>query len=225
MTSQANDCCCSDTGSRTESLSAISGDRGTDRRDAKDLRVEQIWYEFHARLRGFLVARTGSEQLADDIVQDVFVKVYGAIDSVRNEELIASWLFRIARNAMVDHYRRLRHEQPIDDGLGAAELPDRAAPDPGQKLAENLPDMLESLPPRYREPLRLIAVEGLTQAEMATRLQLSISGGKSRVQRGRERLRRLLVECCDIELDRHGGIIDYTVRSTCCGARRHHPTV
>ena len=76
---------------------------------------------------------------------------------------------------------------------------------------------IQTLPEPYREALTLVELEGLTQREAAERLGISHSGLKSRVQRGRALLRRALVRCCDVELDRAGRLIDYRERAPKCG--------
>ncbi len=75
-----------------------------------------------------------------------------------------------------------------------------------------LKPMIDDLPDKYREALWLTEFEGLTQVELAERLGISVSGAKSRVQRGRSLLRHDLLDCCQFEFDRRGGIIGYTTR-------------
>jgi RNA polymerase sigma-70 factor (ECF subfamily) len=72
--------------------------------------------------------------------------------------------------------------------------------------------MLRQLPPSYREALTLADLEGMSQAEAARRAGVSISGMKSRVQRGRRQLKAVLEECCRIQLDQRGGIVGYDRR-------------
>ena len=69
--------------------------------------------------------------------------------------------------------------------------------------------LIDDLPSAYREALTLTEIDGLTQAEMGRRLGLSLSGAKSRVQRGRAIVRDQLLDCCHVELDRRRHIIDY----------------
>ena len=68
--------------------------------------------------------------------------------------------------------------------------------------------MIRTLPARYAEALLLTDIDGLTQAAAAERLGLSLSGMKSRVQRGRRLLKQTLLRCCAVELDRRGGVVD-----------------
>lgn len=183
--------------------------------------IERIWREFHERLRTFLLARVRDAATADDLLQEVFLKVHRSIDSLRDEQRLAAWLFQITRNALADHHRA-RHEvsAPENDSaleaLAAEENPAAAE----QSLAASLLAMMRDLPAPYREALELTELEGLTQGELAELLGLSLSGAKSRVQRGREKLKALLLDCCHVELDRRGGVAHYETRRSCCQGRR-----
>lgn len=184
-----------------------------------DLLLERIWRDFHGRLRSFVGARVPDAHIADDILQDVFLKVHRSIGSLREEQRLAPWLFQITRNAIVDHHRAGADSRHEDDSALEDIAAEESAVADEQKLAEGLLMMIEDLPAHYRDAVRLAEIEGLGQAEMAERLGLSLSGGKSRVQRGREKLKALLLECCHVELDRRGGIAHYEVRESCCRRR------
>jgi len=85
-----------------------------------------------------------------------------------------------------------------------------------QELAGCLAPLLATLQPRYRQALTLAEVEGLPQREIAAREGLSLSGAKSRVQRARRMLHEALVSCCQIEVDRRGGVVAYETRGDGC---------
>jgi RNA polymerase sigma-70 factor, ECF subfamily len=76
--------------------------------------------------------------------------------------------------------------------------------------------LIERLPEKHRDALVLTELEGLTQADAARRLGISVSGAKARVQRGRAQLRTLPLDCCDVALDRRGEITAYRARSGSC---------
>lgn len=103
-----------------------------------------------------------------------------------------------------------------------AQLPETLTWESAQDAADEIDlkpaveQMLQSLPEPYREALRLTEYDGLTQAEAAERLGISLSGAKSRVQRAREKLRQMLLECCHLEFDRRGKIIECQPRCACC---------
>ena len=73
--------------------------------------------------------------------------------------------------------------------------------------------MIERLSGEYRQAVILVDLEGLAQHEAAAQLGLSLSGMKSRVQRGRRQLKGMLEACCTIELDQRRGVLDYAVRN------------
>ena len=85
--------------------------------------------------------------------------------------------------------------------------------------------MVERLPPHYREAVALVDLSGLPQTEAAAQVGLSVSGLKSRVQRGRRSLKEILVACCPVETDSGGRIVDYDrpgpVCASCAGSDEH----
>lgn len=176
--------------------------------------TEELWARFHRPLLAFLVNRVGDVQTAEDILQEVFVRAHASLGELRDDTRITSWLFRIARNAVIDHYRTRRQPTAeLDEASIAAEESPLLAE---QRLAEGLRVMIDELPENYREVIRLTELESLTAAQVAERLQLSVTATKSRVARGRARLREMILDCCHVELDRHGRILDYWERPVCC---------
>lgn len=174
--------------------------------------VAALYSRFSNRLKQFIRSRVADEAAADDILQDVFLKIHDHVDTLKDKEKVEGWVFQIARNAIIDHYR---NRKPAH-----LESQDPAVPedheDMHKKLASGLGEMIDQLPPLYRDALRFTEIEGLTQKELAKRLGISLSGAKSRVQRARAMLRDLLMQCCHFEFDRYGTIIDYHPISCCC---------
>lgn len=175
--------------------------------------ITDLWQEYRFRLRNYIAKRVREREAVDDILQEVFLKVNANLHTVRSHGSIPAWLFRIAANAIADHYRS--HKQwevlPDDDELAS---PERER-DYIAELATCLQPLITDLPETYRTALVLSEIEGLPQKEVARRLGISLSGAKSRVQRGREKLRLRLLECCDIETGR-GGISGYEPRDGNC---------
>jgi RNA polymerase sigma-70 factor (ECF subfamily) len=180
---------------------------------------EHVYGSFDAPLRRLVRSRIRDAAAAEDVLQEVYLKVHSRLHTLRDCARLPAWLHRIARNAIVDHYRSRRPLEPLSE-----ELPDRADPcadDLICELAAGLAPMIATLPAKYRQALRLTLDEGLTREEVAGRLGLSVSGAKSRVQRARDLLGERLLDCCHFELDRFGHPIDYRERCPCCsGGRR-----
>lgn len=177
--------------------------------------TERVWEEFHAGLKQFILKRVPDEPSAEDILQDVFLKVHAHIDTLRDRDRLPGWIYQIARNAIYDYYRALQHNAPST--LPELPLmPENPLDDVVAELAPCVKEMVERLPAEYRQALILTEYEGLTQKELAERLGLSFSGAKSPVQRAREKLKQMLMDCCHFEFDRAGRIIDYVPKCSSC---------
>jgi RNA polymerase sigma-70 factor (ECF subfamily) len=180
--------------------------------DADGLDPAALWASFRPPLRGFLARRVPPGVDPDDLVQDVFLRVIQHLGSLRSTERPEAWLFQIARNALRDSLRaRLRRDGRTDtlDVDLPAETDVTADEAAEAELAPCLSGMVERLAEPYRTAITLTSLQGMSQAEAARQLGLSFSGMKSRVQRGREQLRRMLVTCCAIAVDVRGGVADF----------------
>ena len=175
--------------------------------------IEQVWRQYHDKLGSFIRNRVGEEDCAD-ILHELFLKMRAKLPQLENPDRLQSWLFRIASNAIIDHYRSKRPTEELPEWLAEPEA------DPAERakteLSACLRPMIEELPADYQEAVYLAELQGRTQREVAESQGLSLSGAKSRVQRGRAMLREMLASCCDLELDRRGHILDYDKRNPSC---------
>lgn len=169
--------------------------------------------EFAARLKKFIRRRVTDDATADDLTQETLLKVYRSRARWPEGERLEAWLYRIARNTIIDHYRRRRP---------TAELPPTLAADPADDTAEFRTSVLAAMriflaemPEIYREPVRLAELEGLPLAKIALRLNLSLSAVKARVRRGRAMLKKKLQDCCRFEFDRMGKVIGWERKRPC----------
>jgi RNA polymerase sigma-70 factor, ECF subfamily len=174
-------------------------------------KLEHIYNSLRERLRKFIMFRVKDAVAADDILHDIFLKIHNNIATLRDESKLESWIFQIARNAITDHIRMQKETVPDVEEL-PSETEEREAT---KQLAEGLHDMISTLPEPYREALTLTEFTGLSQKMLAERLGISVSGAKSRVQRARKMLREALLDCCHIEFDRFGQVIDFYAREFC----------
>lgn len=179
-----------------------------------------IWLEFHEALFGFIDRRVRSRETAEDILQEVMLRIHRNAAGVQRAEAVGAWVHAITRNAIADHYRSASVSRELVSGsevdAGAPSEPAAEDPDARGELAACVTPLLRRLPESYRDALTLTEIDGLTQAQAAERLGLSLSGMKSRVQRGRRQLKRLLVRCCEVELDARGDVSAYRPRSGPC---------
>ena len=144
--------------------------------DGVTVRRDQDWAETLGRLRGFVLARVGDPELAEDITQDVLVRsiASGALDRVDN---VSAWLYRSARNAVIDHYRTRRTlDHDLDPELWPEpETYDDLPNDATRELARCLQPMMSALHPTARDALTRVDMEGQTHRQAADQLGLSVA--------------------------------------------------
>jgi RNA polymerase sigma-70 factor, ECF subfamily len=168
--------------------------------------------EVAMRIRPFVERRVAAADV-DDVMQEILQRVHGGVDDLDDDTRFVAWLHRVAHNAIVDHHRRAGRRDARHAAF-ATEWRDEAAEqeDAVASLAVFVRAFVDMLPTPYREALRLTEIDGLTMREAAEREGVSISGMKSRVQRGRRLLRELFEACCEIALDARGRVVEYTPR-------------
>ncbi len=179
------------------------------------------WAEVEARLRPFIARRIAPADI-DDVVQDVLVRMHRSVAAMRADDRFAAWVFQIARNAIADHGRaRARHPLAHDDR--PADLPAPPSDEPDDRAAADglvgcVTRFVARLPSPYREAITLVELEGLTSKQAAALVGVSVSGMKSRVQRGRAQLRDMFEACCEVALDARGKVTEFVPRPPPCGS-------
>ena len=180
--------------------------------------ASNMWEQLHDGLRAFIAKRVQNEAATEDLLQEVFLRVHQHARSLQEPERMISWVFQITRNAIIDHYRSAERRREVPAGLateiekGQNAMVEDDESEAKYELSHCLRPMIDRLSADYREAIRLVELEGLTNQEAANRLGLSVPGMKSRVQRGRQQLRKMLDECCLIELDRRRGVVEFEER-------------
>lgn len=177
------------------------------------LNTTEVWNDFSSNLHQYIVKKVQSKEVANDISQEVFIKLHQHLASLKDEQKVTAWLFRIAHHQIMDYYRQDKKRANIP-AFSFDVLPAERK-DETQALATCMHDMIAALPPKYEEAVRLTDIEGLSQKELAERLGISYSGAKSRVQRGRAALKALFLQCCTIEHDKYGNILNFRPRNMC----------
>lgn len=185
----------------------------------------EIWSQMHQRLLSYIGGRVATPHDAEDILQDVFVRIHTNLGDVRDTENVTAWVYQITRNVITDYYRQRAASAGALTGL-AEQVDERVPSVPGREAAADivrrasdeftqcLEPMLGEVPEPYRQAVTLAEIDGMTQKDAAEKLGLSISGMKSRVQRGRGKLKDIILDCCEVEFDRRGGLVDYRRRGS-----------
>jgi len=182
------------------------------------------WGPFQQGLSAF-VARRVPHQDAEDVVQDILLRLHRSAATLRDAGRAESWVYGVARRAIADFYRR-RH--PMDSLPEALDIPEQSeaprrgfASFPGdhsvhEEVLSWIRPIAESLPDHYREALLMADFEGHSQKQVAEALGLSLSGAKSRIQRARALLGEDLRRCCKVSLGPEGKAVDFERRECDC---------
>jgi RNA polymerase sigma-70 factor (ECF subfamily) len=193
------------------------------------LGVEELWAEVGTSLQRFVRRRVSDPHEAEDVVAEVLLRIHEHLPDLDDQERVTAWVFRIARNAITDQYRRSgrRLETPAAEvEPGSAGGADAWMEDQEVVLADLascVQPLVNALPRDYRQALQLTDLEGRTQAEAARIEGVSVSGMKSRVQRGRRQFAALVRTCCDVTTDTRGELVDFRPRSDNCDCDRSSP--
>ena len=175
--------------------------------------TEDIWRELSDRLRQFILSKISSSADAEDVLQGVFVRIHENLDKLRDEQRLDSWVFQITRNAIVDFFRRGEKQEILKDPAWISEFSVQTDEENvNYAIAKCLASMLALLPEDQKRAVRMYEMEELSQKDIAERESISLSGAKSRIQRGRKKLQEILRDSCLFELDKLGNVVRCELR-------------
>ena len=182
----------------------------------KDLSA--IYAEQYPRIVRYLRRLVGDAD-AEDVAQEVFVKVGQALDGFRGESKLSTWIYRIATNTAMDHLRRPSSAPAVRQASSAGD--DDAAPD-DELIADGAPlhddvlirkdmnacirGLVDGLPEMYRTVLVLADLEELTNGEISEVTGLPLDTVKIRLHRARQQLRKKMDRACHITRDGRSGL-------------------
>lgn len=162
--------------------------------------IESIWRENQDKLALFVRSKVSNECDAKDILQQVFLKAKTKAHSLRNRQKPVSWLYQVTRNAVVDYYRSRGKSVKLPD-----DLPDiKKEKDAWELISRCVRPFIEEMPPLYRDALLLSEIQGLGHKQVAKKLGISLASAKSRILRGKEKLREKFEDCCIFECGPRG---------------------
>lgn len=148
--------------------------------------AETLFALYQDRLRRYLARASGETELARDLTQEVFLRVSRVAIPVAPENQLAGWLFRIARNVVLDHHRQ-RNRRP-EDALGRLD----SAKAPSQETTTALNQALSTLPDVDRDVFLMREMSGLSYDEIANACELTPDAVRNRIHRARLQLRQVL---------------------------------
>lgn len=177
--------------------------------------VTHIWTDFHKELKGFIYNKTRNSADTDDILQEVFIKIIRNIDKVNQSENLRQYLYAIVRNSINDYFRSRKNI------TSDTEIPEQFSEVETQSLNTTIAEccikpFINKLSDNYKEALLITEFQAVSQKELAEKLNISYSGAKSRVQRGKDKLKELILNCCAYESDVYGNLISKSENNCGC---------
>lgn len=186
--------------------------------------VLPLWLRHESELRRWLVLRSPVKEEAQDLLQEVFIKVLRQGQKLTQVEQPRAWLFEVTRNTLIDRLRITHRHLPLPDDLEEwpAELDDPAST--VDTLAQTcLARVLSELDASDREAIELCDLQGMTHAKYAQFKGVSLPAAKSRVQRARRRMREHMVQACQVSFNNQGQIEDFVPRPSLPKNSCHKP--
>ncbi|PKP35729.1 MAG: RNA polymerase sigma factor SigZ [Bacteroidetes bacterium HGW-Bacteroidetes-17] len=180
-----------------------------------DKNIEALWLKFSDKLKGFILSKVHDEAMAEDILQEVFIKIHARIDQLNDDTKIQSWIYQITRNLITDYFRETKKEIHKTQSL-YHEKEEVASENAMTEAIGDMINMMRNLPPEYCEALCLTELDGLSQKAYAEQLGLNYSAAKSRVQRARTMLKDMLMNCCHYQFDKYGTVLEISPANCCC---------
>jgi RNA polymerase sigma-70 factor, ECF subfamily len=175
--------------------------------------LTRIWTDFHNELKGYITKIVKNQSDADDILQEVFIKIIRNSDKVKQAKNIRQYIYGIVRNAIGDYFRNKTNND--------AEVPALITEEDEPVLNATIADccvkpFIRKLPEKYRVALLLTEFQDVSQKELAEKLNISYSGAKSRVQRGKEKLKEMILDCCAYQSDVYGNLMEGDRKNNNC---------
>lgn len=171
--------------------------------------------QLYNEIYSFVRRRVSHDESVADLVQGIFLKLQENQDKIKDEDLMVPWLYRVARNHIIDFYRKKKEPPPAFDVTLEEPAPED---DVFQEVSSWLGLFIKAMSESDQEILKRIEIEGQTQKEAAKALGIKGDAAKARHQRAKKRLKENLEKCCKYSFDANGKVIDYEVKSegACC---------
>ena len=169
-----------------------------------DAAARDSWQVLGQQLGAYIGRRLPTQEV-DDVLQDVLLRIHKNVRHLSDDSRFGPWVYSVARNAVID---RLRKKQPVTGTVDLEAIAARDDQESEQALLNCVTPFVARLPEAYRHAITLVELQGLTQTDAAKIAGISVSGMKSRVQRGRRMLRGMFEECCSLKIDARGRVTD-----------------
>jgi len=171
----------------------------------------EIYNQHYIKVRKFILALVKDEWVADDLIQETFIRIQENLDSIKDPSRISSWIFRVAYNLCQDHFRQSR-KSPNKESIGREKMESfKEAPIPKvleqRQMAQCVQNHMNLLPESLRTVLILYDIMDFSHQEIAEILGMTVKNTKVRLHRARKRLKAILEAQCAFEVDERNVLI------------------
>ena len=177
------------------------------------MNVETIWAEYQTSLKAFLYKNVTNQADVEDLLQEILIKTYQNLQNVNDAHKVKSWLFKIAHNSIIDFYRQSGKDKVLADNELWYNQPQQ---DVYQQLSRGVVPFINGLEETDKQLLTAIEIDGLSQKAYAEKMDIKYSTLKSQVQKSRSQLYGLFKQCCNLNLDKKGNLIDIEPKNKTC---------
>lgn len=164
------------------------------------METTEIWKQFSDILKKYIYSKVKNKEVTNDLLQEVFIRIHLNKDNIKKTDRLKSWVYTITHHEIMDYFKKQSKPIPAFETTDSEIKPPHTAENCLLPLINNMPD-------RYKEALLLSEIKGKKLAEVAEILNISLSGAKSRVQRGRRLLQQGFMDCCNYSLNSDGFLI------------------
>jgi RNA polymerase sigma-70 factor (ECF subfamily) len=176
---------------------------------------DELWNEFNEKLFNYIKSKVTNTQDAEDILQDVFIKIFNSIEQLENQAAVKSWIYRITQNTIIDFYKKKKDVSVAPETLYVIEDEIDDVDNMNDDISKCIGKMIFMLPDIYQTVYDMYEKKAMKHQEIADALDISISASKVRLKRAKDMFKKKLLECCDFEVDKYGNIIDYHTKEKC----------
>lgn len=178
--------------------------------------TKEVWNKYSNDLASFILSKVKDKVIADDILQDSFIKIHTKLHTLRDLNKLKPWIFSITRNSINDYYKSTN--QSID--LPSIEQETELSFDEHTEK-DCLRGILSGLPKKYRDPIFLSDIKGMKQAEVSAQLQLPLPTVKSQIQRARKMIAQGFKDCCGFIENEKGHLVGEIQEKEDCNVCKH----
>lgn len=164
--------------------------------------THQVWTSYSEDLKRFIISKVKNVTIADDILQDTFIKIHTKLHTLKDITKLKSWCFTVARNSILDYWKATNQTFEIANFEAETEIVENTHTE-----QDCLKAILKNLPKKYRDPLFLSDIKGLKQQEVATQLQQTLPTTKSQIQRARKLIAQGFMDCCGFVINKKGNLV------------------